>query len=396
MTPTAPEPTGASLAVLDDVIDRACDGIGIRTVYQPIVDLVASEIVGHEGLLRVDGLPGHDIASLFARAEQVGARDDLEAAAVVAALEGRPDDRGFVALNVSAECLLAGAVEARLRNVGKLDGVVFEITGGRIDELSEIRDRYAPRQARFSLDDDAVSYDDLRRLLALRPAYVKLDRCHFERAGHDEAALALVETMALVAGRVGAELVAERIEQPTELQALRDVGVTLGQGFLLGEPGGVPDARRLVRLAQAAELATLDGRTDSALALLVEAAITISDEELPRLAPAIAEHVLGFAVLINERREPLALLRRRGNDIVTIPISVVPLSGSVRHAGRVALARPSITRFEPLVCVDEHDRFVGVLRLERILGWLANDPEPTRPVVTLPLGARRQSRRRRR
>ncbi len=383
--------------MLDEALERACDGVGVRTAYQPIVDIVSSEIVGREGLLRIDGLAGADLAALFARADARGTRPELEAAALDAALVGRPvGDDGFLALNVSAGCLLEGAVESRLRNVGDLTGVVFEIEGGRIDELSEIRDRYSPRNARFSIDDDAVSYDDLRRLMALRPAYVKLDRCHFERAGDDDAALALVEAMAMVAGRVGAELVAERIEQPAELAALRDVGITLGQGFLLGEPDQTPDARGLVRLAQQAEQSVADGRTDSALALLIEAAVTICDDELPRLAPAIAEHVLGFAVMVNDRHEPLALLRRIGSELRTIPISVVPLSGSVRHAGRVALARPAVTRFEPLVCVDEHDRFVGVLRLERILGWLANDPEPTRPVVTLPLGARRQARRRRR
>ena len=126
--------------------------------------------------------------------------------------------------------------------------------------------------------------------------------------------------------------------------------------------------------------------------------MAISDTELPRLAGAIAEHVLGLAVLVNERREPLALLRRRGTELMTIPISVVPLSGSVRQAGRLALARPSSTRFEPLVCVDDNGEFVGLLRLERILGWLANDVEPTRPVIPPSIGAaqRRRPRSRRR
>ncbi len=250
------------------------------------------------------------------------------------------------------------------------------------------------RGARFSLDDDAVSYEDLRRLLALRPSYVKLDRRHFERVGYDEASSALVETMAIVAGRVGAELVAERIEQPTELDALREVGVTLGQGYLLGEPGA-PGARRLHHSPTPLQPAE-QGRIDSALAVLVEAAVTIGEGELPRLAGAIAEHVLGFAVLINDRREPLAVLRRIGSELLTIPISVVPLSSSVRHAGRLALARPSLTRFDPMVCIDDDGGFVGMLRVERILGWLANDPEPTRPVVPASLGvARRRARARR-
>ena len=381
--------------VLDRALDRACDGVGIRTVFQPIVDLTASEIVGHEGFLRVDGLSGPDIGALFDRAQELDARSELEAAAVRLALDERPTSAGFLALNVTAGCLLDGGVEQVLRHVTELGDVVFEVHGGRVDDLSEIRDRYQPRGARFSLDDGSVSYDDLRRLMALRPAFVKMDRRHFERAGHDEAALALVETMAMVAGRVGARLVAERIEQPTELHALRGVGVTLGQGFLLGEPGAVPSAADLVRLAERAEKAPADGGADGALALLIEAAVTIGEHELPRLRSAIADHILGFAVLVNEYREPLALLRRVGDELRTIPISLVPLHGTVHQAGRLALARPSSSRFEPMVVVDEFHEFVGVIRLERILAWLANDPEPTRPVVPAPMGPRRRTRRRR-
>ncbi len=397
LTAATPPAGTLDVTVLDDALQRACDGHGVRTVYQPIVDLGESEVVGHEGLLRVDGLPSHGIGALFARASELDARPELEAAALRAALAGRPAERsGFLALNVSAGCLLDGAVESTLRTADDLSRVVFEIDGGRIDELSEIRDRYAPRRARFSLDDDAVSYDDLRRLMALRPSYVKLDRRHFERAAHDEAALALVETMAIVAARVGAELVAERIEQPTELAALRTVGVSLGQGFLLGEPG-LPDPALLDRLAADAGSVSDPDRLDSALAVLVEAAVTIGDRELPNLARSISEHVLGLAVLVNDRGEPLALLRRRGTELLTIPIAVTPLSGSVHQAGRLALARPAATRFEPLVVVDGGGRFVGLLRLERILGWLANDVEPTRPVIPAAIGAgRRRSRPRRR
>ncbi len=151
-----------------------------------------------------------------------------------------------------------------------------------------------------------------------------------------------------------------------------------------------------MRLAERAERSPVGSGSDTALALLVEAAVTIGEHELPRLRSAIADHVLGFAVLVNEHREPLAMLRRSGAELRTIPISVVPLHGSVHRAGRLALARPSVSRFEPMVVVDEYHEFVGVIRVERILGWLANDPEPTRPVVPAPMGPRRTARRRHR
>ncbi|MEZ5218349.1 MAG: EAL domain-containing protein [Ilumatobacteraceae bacterium] len=364
-----------STEVLDRAIGRALDGVGIRCVYQPLVELHSSRIVGHEALLRVDGLGGGGVELLFRHAAATGRGPALEAAAIALALANRPGGDGFLAVNVSATSLLGGAVESLLRNLDDLRTIVFEISGGRVDELCEVRDRYHARGARFSLDDETITVADLRRIMALRPAFVKLDRAHFEQVAHDEATQAFIEAVALIAARVGGAIVAEGIEHPSELQALRSAGVALGQGFLLGRPGSMPTAAELARLASLTdEVAAVAGPdADAALALLVEGAVTIEESELARLSSAIAEHVLGFAVLVNEYHEPLAVLRRRGKDLQTVPISVAPLSGTVARAGRIALGRPPSTRFEPMVVVDDDGRFVGVLRLERLLGWLAND-----------------------
>jgi EAL domain-containing protein (putative c-di-GMP-specific phosphodiesterase class I) len=39
-----------------------------------------------------------------------------------------------------------------------------------------------------------------------------------------------------LAGDLGASVIAEGIERPEELSALIDIGVSYGQGFLLGRP----------------------------------------------------------------------------------------------------------------------------------------------------------------
>jgi EAL domain-containing protein (putative c-di-GMP-specific phosphodiesterase class I) len=42
------------------------------------------------------------------------------------------------------------------------------------------------------------------------------------------------------AARAGCEVIAEGIEDPAELEMLRELGVAFGQGYLLGKPEAVP------------------------------------------------------------------------------------------------------------------------------------------------------------
>jgi EAL domain-containing protein (putative c-di-GMP-specific phosphodiesterase class I) len=53
---------------------------------------------------------------------------------------------------------------------------------------------------------------------------------------------ALVSGLAYFASETGSRLIAEGIETQAELQVLRELGVKLGQGFLLGPPMPVRDS----------------------------------------------------------------------------------------------------------------------------------------------------------
>jgi len=55
---------------------------------------------------------------------------------------------------------------------------------------------------------------------------------------------AMVAGLSQFAARAGCEVIAEGIEEPAELEMLRQLGVTLGQGFLLGRPALLPTTER--------------------------------------------------------------------------------------------------------------------------------------------------------
>ena len=75
-----------------------------------------------------------------------------------------------------------------------------------------------------------------RLIAALRPSVIKIDREIASGIARDDAKQALVEAFVSFGGRIGALLLAEGIERRADLAMLTELGVDLGQGYLIGKP----------------------------------------------------------------------------------------------------------------------------------------------------------------
>jgi EAL domain-containing protein (putative c-di-GMP-specific phosphodiesterase class I) len=92
----------------------------------------------------------------------------------------------------------------------------------------------------FAVDDAGAGYASFALIAALRPTIIKIDRDIVARIARDDAKQALVEAFVSFGRRIGARLLAEGIEKRADLEALRSLGVELGQGYLLGRPAAMP------------------------------------------------------------------------------------------------------------------------------------------------------------
>jgi EAL domain-containing protein (putative c-di-GMP-specific phosphodiesterase class I) len=72
--------------------------------------------------------------------------------------------------------------------------------------------------------------------MRVQPDIIKLDRSLVEAVDTDGAKAALIEFFIVFARRIDAAVCCEGIETPAELAALAALGVSLGQGYLLGRP----------------------------------------------------------------------------------------------------------------------------------------------------------------
>ena len=222
------------------------DAGAFQPYFQPIVDLRTGETVGAEALTRFDD--GSNPEHRFGEAATVGLGIELELATLAAAVDQAKAmaPSAWLSLNVSPELMLSPA-RAEVQEILDLRDrdLVLELS-----ERESVTDYDAVRASlqsagdgiRWSIDDAGSGFASLRHILRLQPAYIKLDRSWVDGVERDAARKAMIAGLRHFASETGAELIAEGIERAEEVDALVDLGVSLGQGFLLGRPAPVAAA----------------------------------------------------------------------------------------------------------------------------------------------------------
>ena len=89
---------------------------------------------------------------------------------------------------------------------------------------------------RMAVDDAGAGYASLRHILELKPDFVKLDLGLVRGINRDQARQALIAGIGYFAVKRKVRLIAEGIETPAELKTLLELGISHGQGYLLGRP----------------------------------------------------------------------------------------------------------------------------------------------------------------
>ena len=260
----------AELLSTDAAFRDALTNGGLVVHLQPVIDVDAGRAVGVEALVRWerDGrlvspgefLPIAETAGLMGDLGQVVITESLRALSAY-----RPDLQDVTLwLNIARVQFRDRAFPARLHseltrwNV-PADALVLEVNEGDlidVEEIADVIDELRRMGVRLAMDDFGTGYSSLVRLGELPVDIVKLDRAFVAaldgggRRAHDvlRAAVDLVTAAEL-------ELVVEGVETTAELDAVRELGCKLIQGYLLRRPG--PADEVLIELAAAAR--TIDG-----------------------------------------------------------------------------------------------------------------------------------------
>ena len=232
-------------------LERAVDRGELELVYQPIVDLSDRSIVGAEALLRWNHptrgvvLPGEFIPL----AEETGlivriGRWVLERATAEAATWAVGDDGPYVTANVAPRQLLeegfAATVAMALRASGLApDRLILEFTeGALIADAEPVAAVLADLEAlgvRLAIDDFGTGFSSLSYLGRLPIDVLKIDRSFVANLGSTRGR-AVIAAIVRLAEALGLAVVAEGIETRAALEALTNLGVRTGQGYLFARP----------------------------------------------------------------------------------------------------------------------------------------------------------------
>ena len=227
--------------------------------FQPILSLDAGAIVGFEALARFATTPLQSAEAWFQLAARAGLTAELEAHALDSALvlagQAPPPDGAFVSLNVSPLLLEDPRITSVLAATPLApDRLVLELTEREpVADYVALRDAIRPYRARgfrIAIDDAGAGYASMRHITELEPDFVKLDARIIRSLTGDRARQALVRAMTTFVREIGAELVAEGVEDLDDLDLLlRTDRRMLVQGYATGRadrpwPAGHPDLLR--------------------------------------------------------------------------------------------------------------------------------------------------------
>jgi diguanylate cyclase (GGDEF)-like protein len=219
-------------------VRAAIDG-GLSMAYQPVVDLVTGAVVGVESLARF--ADGRSPDRWFAEAEAVGLRPQLERAAFAQVLDLVPrlPDGVLCGVNLSPDVALDPALWSAVPDAVAAR-LVLELTEhAPVADYERLRSVLRPLQARgvgVAVDDAGAGFASLRHMLLLQADIIKIDASLTDDVARQEARRALAAALVSFAAETDAVVVAEGLERPEDLVVLRDLGVELGQGYLLGRP----------------------------------------------------------------------------------------------------------------------------------------------------------------
>ena len=221
----------------------------INTVYQPIVNLTSSEILGYEALSRIQNasfLSNSEI--LFSYAVETDMLLDLERICRTNAVKHLPQKLNGKKLFINSSA--KGVYDPEFKSK-KFDKFLEDNGIANSDVVIEITEKLAVsdyqafstsvkilREKGFmiAIDDMGAGYSSLRTIAELKPDFLKYDMALIRDIHKNLIKKDLLETLIPFTQRLGADIIAEGIETESEFEVLKQIGIKYGQGFFLAKP----------------------------------------------------------------------------------------------------------------------------------------------------------------
>jgi EAL domain-containing protein (putative c-di-GMP-specific phosphodiesterase class I) len=216
--------------------------------FQPIFDVTAERVWGHEALIR--GLAGEGAFTMLSRVRpEQKYRFDQACRVKAIELAARlfpAEEHLHLSINFMpnavyepAACLRATLSAAR-RCGFPTEGIMFEFTEDEQvtdpGHLRRIIAEYRRQGFLTAIDDFGAGYAGLGLLADFQSDLIKIDMKLVRGIDADRARQVIVSGIVRIARQLGIIVLAEGVETAAEFETLRQVGVRLFQGYYLARP----------------------------------------------------------------------------------------------------------------------------------------------------------------
>ncbi len=235
-------------------INMALEDNRMRIACQKILPLHDSpEGLRFEMFLRLE-MPNGDMVSPHAflpTAERYGLIAALDERAILLTLDWLKANPALqlairhVCINLSAgSCIDIDFARQLVRTVskstvepGKLCFEISETTAiANLSKVSAFMDEVSSIGCRFSIDDFGSGLSSFAFLRKLPVEFLKIDGLLIKDILNDQTDFTMVKAISDISKSMGKRTVAEFVESPALLEAVREIGIDFGQGYHLGEP----------------------------------------------------------------------------------------------------------------------------------------------------------------
>jgi diguanylate cyclase (GGDEF)-like protein len=254
-----------ALLQLENDLRRALQHQEFLLYYQPIVSLTSGTISGFEALLRWH----HPQRGLVSPADFMSVAEETKLIVPIGWWMMRSACRQMhhwhqefpanppltVSVNLSNQqfkqpdliehirkILQETNLEARTLKLEITESVIMENAESAATVLAELRNL----EIQLYIDDFGTGYSSLSRLHTFPTDALKIDRAFVSRMTEDEGNEAIVQTILILAGHLGMNVIAEGVETIEQLNLLRSLQCEYGQGYFFSQPIDSLSATKLV------------------------------------------------------------------------------------------------------------------------------------------------------
>ena len=236
---------------MKNILDSMLANASFSVLFQPIFDVTTDdfELWAREALTRGPRGTHFETASVlfdYVRLKRDEIRVDRHCCANALAAASRLDDAHVISVNAHASTLerdrgfasffLDSCREAGVSPEKMVIEIVEHVPYVNTARLSATLAELREAGVQLAVDDLGFGHGNLRMFLDVRPQYVKVERYFVHGCATDPDRRLLLRAIYRLACDFGALMIAEGVERSDDLDVVREIGIPLAQGYLLGQP----------------------------------------------------------------------------------------------------------------------------------------------------------------